>query len=75
MRTRKVTVNDEPEKVRCKRCGFMCDTSRDRTDGNGDGITYVPITHSADTAPHDPTVKKGQGCPFCGTYNYLTWKR
>jgi hypothetical protein len=67
-----MTMEESETKVRCKRCGFLCDTGRDKT-GSGSGVTYVSITHTATTCPDDPMVIAG--CPFCGTKNYLNWQR
>jgi hypothetical protein len=69
VRTRTPSGNED-NMVRCKRCGFPCDSERDKT-GAGEGLTYVAVTHTASTCPDDPTVVSG--CPFCGTRNYDKW--
>lgn len=69
MKTRRPLGNEDTTHVKCKRCFFWCDTSRDSTTGSGDGISY---TASAGT-PDLPSVSAG--CPHCGTFNYLTWQR
>ena len=72
MKIRQPQGNEDSNKIRCQRCGFWCDTARDKT-GSGSGIRLVSITHTADTAPDNPTVIAG--CPKCGTKNYLNWMR
>ena len=69
MKTRIPSGNEDSNKTRCKRCGFLgVDTERDKT-GGGSGIRLESITHTADTAPDNPVVISG--CPFCGSRNYL----
>ncbi len=70
-RTRKAEGNED-NMVRCKRCGFPCDTTRDKT-GSGSGLTYVAVTHSATACPDNPTVVSG--CPQCGSRNYRNWEQ
>jgi hypothetical protein len=72
MRTRNTTGNEDNNFFRCKRCGFPCDLSRDKT-GPGSGLNYVEISHTTDTAPDDPQVIAG--CPMCGTKNYKNWQQ
>jgi hypothetical protein len=72
MRQRTPSGNEDATFKRCKKCGFPCDTSRDKT-GSGSGIRYEAIIHTATTAPDNPVVTSG--CPFCGTRNYLNWQR
>lgn len=73
MKSRQPHGNEDNNKVRCKRCGFLgVDKERDKT-GSGSGIRYESITHTASTAPDDPVVI--EGCPFCGTKAYLTWQQ
>jgi len=71
-RTRTPSGTEDTTHVRCKRCGFQCDTDRDRT-GQGSGVRYDAISHTATTAPDDPV--HIAGCPFCNTKNYLNWQR
>lgn len=73
MKNRQPQGNEDSNKVRCKRCGFLgVDKERDKT-GSGSGIHYYPIAHTANTAPHNPVVTGG--CPFCGTKAYLNWQQ
>jgi len=71
-RTRTPSGNEDTTFVRCKKCGFPCNTDRDKT-GSGSGLSYVAVSHTADTCPDNPT--KISGCAFCGTRNYLNWQR
>ena len=61
----------EPEKyVRCKQCGFMCKTDRDRhsQDGAKDGAGITSTAQVGVTTIYDPIVTGG--CPKCGTLMY-----
>ncbi len=71
-RTRTPSGNEDTDFVRCKRCGFPCNTDRDKT-GSGSGVRYEAITHTAATAPDDPV--HVAGCGFCNTKNFLNWQR
>lgn len=78
MRTRDPIGNEDNNFFRCKRCGFPCNLSRDRT-GPGSGLRYDSVTYSGssdlgwDTGPDDPVVV--QGCPYCGTKNFMNWEQ
>ena len=72
MRQRTPSGNEDTTMKRCQRCGFPCDTSRDKT-GPGSGVRFEAITHTATTAPDNPVVFSG--CPLCGTRNYENWQR
>lgn len=69
--TRRPTGNEDTDFFRCKRCGFPCNLSRDKT-GPGSGLTYSSIIEGSGTITV-PVVQ--QGCPFCGTKNYKDWQR
>jgi len=71
-KTRTPSGNEDTTFFRCTRCGFPCNTDRDKT-GSGSGLTYVAVTHTQDQCPDDPVVVAG--CPFCGTKAYKTWQR
>ena len=66
--------NEDWYKVKCKRCGFWCDLTRDSI-VSGTGINIVPVTQGTADDPHvdegtndDPVVTAG--CPQCGTGDY-----
>ena len=71
-RTRTPSGNEDTTFGRCSRCGFPVNTDRDKT-GDGSGVRYSAITHTATTAPDNPVVIAG--CGFCGTKNFLNWQR
>ena len=71
-KTNRPTGNEDTTFTRCRRCGFPCDTSRDKT-GDGSGLTYVSVSHTATYCPDDPTVVAG--CPQCGSKNFMNWQR
>jgi hypothetical protein len=72
MRQRTPSGNEDATFKRCKRCGFPCNTDRDKT-GPGSGLIYVAVTHTATACPDNPTVISG--CPFCGSRNYENWQK
>ena len=70
-------------KVHCRQCGFPADLNRDDNsggseDGNGGvgAITYTTSTitdrygNTYTVASRDSAMRKGGGCPFCGSKNY-----
>lgn len=63
--------NEDTTSFKCKRCGFTCNTDRDRT-GSGSGISLTAITINGKSL-YDPIVSSG--CPFCGTRNYKNWQK
>jgi len=74
MRQRIPSGNEDVNKVRCKRCGFWCDLSRDSI-VQGSGVSITTVTH---TSADDPHVDEGvgdsptytAGCPQCGKGDY-----
>lgn len=70
-RNRIPTGNEDTTTFRCKRCGFLCNTDRDKT-GSGSGITLSAIT-IAGKSLYDPIVHSG--CPNCGCRNYQDWQK
>lgn len=69
MATKRARGLDDDNKVRCKKCGFICDLERDKQ-GDGSGVTFTSVTDSASDNPVAVS-----GCPFCGTRNYTGWQR
>lgn len=58
--------------VNCKQCGFTVDkTITDHFGGTQEGNAgYGPVTKYAD-GHGGQTVKKGAGCPLCGSKNFV----
>lgn len=71
-RTRNPSGNEDTNFFRCKRCGFPCDLSRDKT-GPGSGLTYASVVVEGTTFTYNPTAS--QGCGLCGCKNYKNWQR
>lgn len=71
MKTR-IPSGGEETKVKCRRCGFLCDTSRDKT-GAGSGLRYESVEYDGSTVAYKDIVVAG--CPMCGTKNYKNWTR
>jgi len=63
--------NEDTTSFKCRRCGFVCNTERDKI-GSGSGVSLDATTING-TSLYDPTVVAG--CPFCGSFNYKTWQR
>ncbi len=88
MKSRQPQGNEDSNKTRCRRCGFLgVDKKRDKS-GPGSGLRYEAIPHTAtfvrydiatnawvtaSSAPDDPI--RIAGCGFCGTKNYENWAR
>jgi len=67
MKTRTPIGNEDSEFVRCVRCGFPCNLSRDKVKA-GNGNVYFDYTHTQDQAPND--FRSTFGCPKCGRGEY-----
>ena len=71
MWTKKPQGTEDNNHVRCKRCGFINDLSKNKQ-GDGSGISLIATT-IAGVSLYNPTVTSG--CSFCGCKNFMNWKR
>jgi hypothetical protein len=59
----------------CKICGFILDTNVTDTSGGSwgaqGGYGEITVTETEFSLFGDSDVRKGSGCPFCGTKNPL----
>jgi DNA-directed RNA polymerase subunit RPC12/RpoP len=59
--------------VHCKQCGFVLDSkTNDNSGGTLDGnMGYGPYTLTNGDGVKEREVKKGAGCPLCGSKNFM----